>query len=543
MQYGDIAPVGSIPKVYGISVAHSNSSAIEAWFSVARMLGLDSTTKYESLVGNKDMLRATQADIALENNRMYSGGNVGEVSAGKFLGPSELVEYHQMREKKMIADIEKHYDSITYQVNQATPAFSSKVGSMIVTSLRSYEMDALLRLSSKKLPKGYLYELLHNDYFRQWMRLSFDTSTESWFDTLLNDTLDGSILLQIDEACQVMTCKMFEMTVTAMKKRNNDQHSFEYDLHELHRSTKFTTICKKYLPAQLADNHPCCVFMYLSLARMHTSWLKEALVESRKVRSPELFSKKAVNDLTGVELNSEVNRFLGWAIFSSTKRIKTDLAIDVECRKVLKAMMMRERQADDVYMSKYYDANMAMANRGGLTLVNSNFFEFGKSFLSTVRGAFNEDMITQDPHHAFENAKTHVMNNQSLRSYFLALCKKHSVGDLTACEHVYTTVVRKTIHARFSVVYRHWKEANVKRNGQVAFRTQLKAQSGKSSPDKKAKTDSAATTKSPKKRLVDITNFPLATDQAAINRKKRKDHLKQKRDNIKRLKITAASMK
>eukprot|EP00581_Thalassiosira_minuscula_P014406 CAMPEP_0183732574 /NCGR_PEP_ID=MMETSP0737-20130205/38732_1 /TAXON_ID=385413 /ORGANISM="Thalassiosira miniscula, Strain CCMP1093" /LENGTH=54 /DNA_ID=CAMNT_0025965605 /DNA_START=184 /DNA_END=345 /DNA_ORIENTATION=+ len=42
---------------------------------------------------------------------------------------------------------------------------------------------------------------------------------------------------------------------------------------------------------------------------------------------------------------------------------------------------------------------------------------------------------------------------------------------------VFGIVVSKTIHSRFAVVFRHWKEANVKKNGQIAFRTKLKAQS------------------------------------------------------------------
>ena len=48
----------TIPKFHGISVAHSNTSVLEAWFSLVRNMRLDSATSYGSAVGNKEMRNA-----------------------------------------------------------------------------------------------------------------------------------------------------------------------------------------------------------------------------------------------------------------------------------------------------------------------------------------------------------------------------------------------------------------------------------------------------------------------------------------------------
>jgi len=64
--------------------------------------------------------------------------------------------------------------------------------------------------------------------------------------------------------------------------------------------------------------------MGLSLSRLHSKWLKGALVYTRMKKNPELFRRKTNTNLTGVEENNEVNRFLGWAIFSSMKRFADD---------------------------------------------------------------------------------------------------------------------------------------------------------------------------------------------------------------------------
>ena len=78
--------------------------------------------------------------------------------------------------------------------------------------------------------------------------------------------------------------------------------------------------------------------------------------------------------------------------------------------------------------------------------------------------------MEHDPKNAFRNSKKQIMENRSLQSHLIALCRNLSLYNDTASE-VYDMLSRKTIHAWFAVVFRHWKEANVKRNGHVAFYT------------------------------------------------------------------------
>ena len=87
----------------------------------------------------------------------------------------------------------------------------------------------------------------------------------------------------------------------------------------------------------------------------------------------EIFMERSNHELTVVEENSEVNRFLGWAIFGAMKRFKDDTNDEKESREVLSSMPMHEREINDAYMEKYYDSHMAMLNCGGLMLVKVIF--------------------------------------------------------------------------------------------------------------------------------------------------------------------------
>ena len=117
---------------------------------------------------------------------------------------------------------------------------------------------------------------------------------------------------------------------------------------------------------------------------------------------------------------------------------------------------------------------MALLNRGGLTLVNKHFFEWGKIVLSLIRNAYGVNGMNRDPKMHSTNQKrktwkTGVKQIISLRFVIVDHCVLSGHLRHMMCSS------EETIHARFAVVFRLWKEANVKQNGQVAFHTKLKA--------------------------------------------------------------------
>ena len=99
----------------------------------------------------------------------------------------------------------------------------------------------------------------------------------------------------------------------------------------------------------------------------------------------------------------------------------------------------------------------------------------------------------------------------------------------TTVKKVYDTFLTKTIHARFAVVFRQWKECNVKIHGQLALRVMLKAQGAKNPVAKKS---AAKSSKQKKGELPELT-----TQVCAENRKKRRELLDGRRRR-KKLKTT-----
>ena len=342
---------------------HSNSSPVEAWFSTVRAGRQDLAVNYATYVGGKEMVKS---DTALRNNPMYSSTDIGDIQKGNYFGPSELIKYHNSQDKKMRDTIESYHDNKKHTLDGVVPAYSDV---SLPSKLLDCKRDALCRLSSKKLQGGYLRELIQQAYFQQSIRLSLGTPTEEFFTNLFDATIESIGIRKFDEACRQIQDKLFQILLNALQKRKNKGISYEYDLYIFHRSEEFTLLCQSALPGRLAESRPGCVMMCLAMSQLHSDWLKEALIESQKIRNPDRFHKKSRRELSSVKQHNEVNRFIGWAIFSSNKRFKEKYNLkNYECSQLFLSMFLRAREMNDEYVENYYD--MASLNNGGLTLVN-----------------------------------------------------------------------------------------------------------------------------------------------------------------------------
>ncbi|KAL7546687.1 hypothetical protein ACHAWF_017274 [Thalassiosira exigua] len=321
IQHADYAETDSVPKFRAVNPAHSNTSVLEAWFATVRNHRQDSPSGYNSIITGRDLIKSNDAKVALDKNinKAYLASDVGDVAEWKVLGPDAFIKDNKRREKRM-TELINQFD--TYKSEAPMEAYTCIARNNLPTNLKHHEREAMLRLASRQLPKGYLGELLDQEYFRQWMQLSFDTPTESWFSHLMVDTIEKKYLSQFESACREIQERLFDMAMKSLLNR----------------------------------------------------WLREALHDSLRMRHPKLFKANATGTLSAAEENSEVNRFLGWAIFSAMKKFPRD----EPHRLIMLAIMMRERDIDEEYLEKYYDINMALLNCGGLTLANKSFFTNGE---------------------------------------------------------------------------------------------------------------------------------------------------------------------
>ena len=121
------------------------------------------------------------------------------------------------------------------------------------------------------------------------------------------------------------------------------------------------------------------------------------------------------------------------------------------------------------------------------------------------------------------------MSDKLLKSYFFALFKRVSgIENKHVAEEIYSTIVPKTINTRFGVELRRWKDDNVKRRGQVAFRVKLNAPSDKTRHKDIPKQSKVVDKKQQRKPKSIIIPEPSKA-QAKENRLRRMKVLKERR--------------
>ena len=188
-----------LPSFHGVSVAHSNSSVLEAWFSLIRNMNLDSATTYESGVGNKLMQNA----CSLQRNRMYSVCQAGEIASEKGLGPSEIIKFHADCDKQMDECLESNYYSkLGVFAKEPIPVFLNSA--VTTTGMKPFEADMITNLIGKKLNTCFVETLLGEDYFKQWVRLSHSGRRKQRSEQIrgLGDLQLGSALSKITGGTQ-----------------------------------------------------------------------------------------------------------------------------------------------------------------------------------------------------------------------------------------------------------------------------------------------------------------------------------------------------
>ena len=108
---------------------------------------------------------------------------------------------------------------------------------------------------------------------------------------------------------------------TIIKYHNTHQDpntSHEREVSILLQSNHLDKICNHLLPVQISRNCLGCVVLAMCLDRTMTMTTTDCLSISWMARNPDFFKSPACNSSFHTEDNSEVNRFLGWAIFSAT---------------------------------------------------------------------------------------------------------------------------------------------------------------------------------------------------------------------------------
>jgi hypothetical protein len=185
-----------------------------------------------------------------------------------------------------------------------------------------------------------------------------------------------------------------------------------------------------------------------------------------------------------MDVKSEVQRFVGWGIKSTFEK-KRDLANDgckVSTEMVALLEKMRVFKADVEgcleYISECYNFSEQILNKGGLTLVHREMFEWASTVIKRIAQHFNKSAIARDGKNAVKKAWATMRKDPFLLTLFLDGTKKitTSAPDENTVRTLHEELLLKIFHAQVGVELKDFESAKLKKkaNSKVAFRSMLK---------------------------------------------------------------------
>ena len=147
-----------------------------------------------------------------------------------------------------------------------------------------------------------------------------------------------------------------------------------------------------------------------------------------------------------------------------------------------------ESLKDSSYVKNCLSSSDQMKNRGGLSYISENYYQFARTLMKQIRICTSKKMLMERRNKFISLGKRDIATNDELKIMIL------NVGDSTdmsKCEklNLYKEIWTKIFHARAGVTTSAYNDENDIRHckdgfGGESFRTTLKAQSLKTTTEK-----------------------------------------------------------
>ena len=173
--------------------------------------------------------------------------------------------------------------------------------------------------------------------------------------------------------------------------------------------------------------------------------------------------------------NSDVNLIFGLAIFHTRKKkihqqkhyeentreailLGKEIKFLSEMRTYISEVILSE-----VYLEKCYDSFLRSSNRGYMTLVSEEYFDFGLRLMKKIANSLTQDVIKSELG-VTKKAKQSLFRDNDLKQMFMNCCKdSNHLEKKQEKEKMYQELVNKTANAKYSDEFRAYREAHTVR--------------------------------------------------------------------------------
>ena len=456
---------------------YANQSDLEAFFSWLRQSGQDNVISFGKGFGAANTIhRRRSFDSQLQRGSQYSQTDLLEDKGSETL-QQPLLMNNKEREAWSARQRQAWKEQSSSRVPSTIKVFA-EVDRRLLDVIESGTAKSVFnRLLEKEIGGHYDSFLLKDDIFNQFLSLSYGiTARQAWFESLL--ALNGESLLQLDSFCSHIFASFFQELVrgSTVDKAQSIDAILGVRVKQL-EVERLQSLIDQYAPAKLVDR-TCCSVLFEILASYFRLWLEETLPQPAV---PAESSSSAIED---ADLNSLVNRVVGWAcdqVYGAL--LNTEGTFSRQVTKICElgdvqdfvqdmTMTLTEALQDEEYLRKYYPIKERIINRGGLSLVRKELFEFGRALMKRVTSVDVKKEVTKDKD-ALEQEYITIRECEVISSLFLKAVRNNSKVPqevkLMVCERLCRKVFNAVVGREAQDYFNELRDRK-----SVAFRTGLK---------------------------------------------------------------------
>jgi hypothetical protein len=370
------------------------------------------------------------------------------------------------------------------------------------------------RLRKKLITKSYLGHLITTKVFQEAIELA-PVSTPLRDNVEYLSTMNVVESQQFENVCEMVVVYIFHaiaMHLNSAHKKGN-RKSFEMTIYRMYvKMMRDKTLRSKTIDKiqSILPNAPSNIFfiplLWNAFSECQSNWVQGLF------REMAISKRKYTLDTRELDLPSEVQRFVGWAIRSVLLKRTSKSKDGCKESTIIKNILVKTRVfSSDIedcvdYVSECYNFSEQILNKGGLTLVSKPMFEWAKTLLIRYHQRFNKDVFGRDGKHSMKNAWAIMQKDRFLKKLFRDGINLLDITSFSVNEYpeivqkLHDELLYKIFHSQANQDVIEWKKENEKKmskkdKSKVAFREGLKHDAEKHEPPSNKPVKPTAVTK------------------------------------------------
>ena len=361
-----------------IPALHCNQSSLENFFSRMRQLDKDRTDLYAGGVLQQNVM-----------NDIHSSQKKRKVGNSSY--PEWMIdnEHSPVRKETRIGEtVIMKKKTISNSIKSALvllgveEVYVSKVALEFVSVGSAFGNIFTNEIKDLELPEGLDYQTycLSDLFFQGYYSLSLNTLSERWFTSFI-DKINRE---HVNSLCAAFSNQLFNLLEESLMEGNKKKQSFQLQILSFIQSNGISKLCDD-MPTNLKQDKSCILMLFMFLSRkLIDDWLPK-IIRKRRTKMSSIKSESSINNTINPFIDGEVNRIVGWALFSCINKYQKikkkqegdyhnstdDTILFYEDMKAIESEILQNKE----YIRRYYFTDDAIRNKGKLTLISPYYIE------------------------------------------------------------------------------------------------------------------------------------------------------------------------